>query len=239
MPNTELDLKKVDYTWEQVKAAYEHMIPKALDNGNWGVWDIASMDWLDTGMAADANPIVSIEKSATVGLVDTYTISFKNGDTWSFDVTNGKDGPQGPKGDPGTVEIADVTIIEPDELPYVTNTGTNSDPVFHLFLPLSLIRKITITLSTAWTGDGPYTQPVTLYDVTANSKVDLQPDAAIIAQMAADGVTALYIENDKGAFTAYAVGAAPTAVLTVQATIQSIMVEDLDPNDDLPPMIDV
>lgn len=34
-----------------------------------------------------------------------------------------------------TVNIADITMLEPDATPYVTNTGTNTDPIFHLFLP--------------------------------------------------------------------------------------------------------
>lgn len=34
-----------------------------------------------------------------------------------------------------TVNIADITMLEPTATPYVTNTGTNTDPVFHLFIP--------------------------------------------------------------------------------------------------------
>lgn len=34
-----------------------------------------------------------------------------------------------------TVQIADVTMLLPDATPYVTNTGTATDPIFHLFLP--------------------------------------------------------------------------------------------------------
>lgn len=34
-----------------------------------------------------------------------------------------------------TVTIADVTAIAPEASPYVTNTGTNTDPIFHLFIP--------------------------------------------------------------------------------------------------------
>ena len=34
-----------------------------------------------------------------------------------------------------TVEIADITMLSPDATPYVTNTGTNTDPIFHLFIP--------------------------------------------------------------------------------------------------------
>ena len=34
-----------------------------------------------------------------------------------------------------TIRIADVTMLAPDAAPYVTNTGTNTDPIFHLFIP--------------------------------------------------------------------------------------------------------
>lgn len=34
-----------------------------------------------------------------------------------------------------TVEIADVTMLAYGTSPYITNTGTSTDPVFHLFIP--------------------------------------------------------------------------------------------------------
>lgn len=34
-----------------------------------------------------------------------------------------------------TVQMADVTMLDPSATPYVTNTGSNTDPIFHLFLP--------------------------------------------------------------------------------------------------------
>ena len=34
-----------------------------------------------------------------------------------------------------TVAIADITMLNPGDTPYVTNTGTNTDPIFHLFIP--------------------------------------------------------------------------------------------------------
>ena len=84
-------------------------------------------------------------------------------------------------------------------------------------------KKTTVTLSTGWTGDAsPYTQSVTISGTTANSKVDLQPDATAIAQMANDGTVALYIANDNGVLTAYAVGEKPTVALTVQATVTEV-----------------
>lgn len=34
-----------------------------------------------------------------------------------------------------TVQIADVTMLNYGTAPYITNTGTNTDPIFHLFIP--------------------------------------------------------------------------------------------------------
>lgn len=36
-----------------------------------------------------------------------------------------------------TVNVADITMLPVGSTPYVTNTGTSTDPVFHLFLPSS------------------------------------------------------------------------------------------------------
>ena len=84
-------------------------------------------------------------------------------------------------------------------------------------------KKASITLSTNWTGDAsPYTQTVTISGTTANSKVDLQPDATVIQQMTDDGTVALYITNDNGTLTANAVGEKPTVALTIQATITEV-----------------
>ena len=84
-------------------------------------------------------------------------------------------------------------------------------------------KKTTVTLSTNWTGDvSPYTQTVIISGTTVNSKVDLQPDATAIAQMLDDGTVALYIANDNGVLTAYAIGEKPTVELTIQATITEV-----------------
>ena len=47
------------------------------------------------------NGIVSIEKTLSDGLVDTYTITFTDGSTTTFTVTNGEQGIQGDKGEVG------------------------------------------------------------------------------------------------------------------------------------------
>lgn len=83
-------------------------------------------------------------------------------------------------------------------------------------------RVIEIALSSTWSGSGPYTQSVSIQGASSNSKVDLQPDSVVIAQLIEDEVRGLYIENNAGVFTAYAVGSAPTVALTVQATIMEV-----------------
>ena len=51
--------------------------------------------------AAQSRSIVSIEKTETLGLVDKYTITYSDGTTSAFLVTNGKDGEPGIQGLPG------------------------------------------------------------------------------------------------------------------------------------------
>lgn len=46
----------------------------------------------------DGNGIANIAKTSTSGLVDTYTITYTDGSTSTFEVTNGKDGAPGAQG---------------------------------------------------------------------------------------------------------------------------------------------
>lgn len=65
----------------------------------------------DTG-----NGIANIAKTSTSGLVDTYTITYTNGATSTFEVTNGRDGAQGAQG----VGVQSITQ---------TSTSTESEGV--------------------------------------------------------------------------------------------------------------
>jgi hypothetical protein len=68
------------------------------------LWKCIGTDtWQSQGVlkgadGADGNGIVSIAKTATVGLVDTYTITSDDGSTTTYDITNGQNGSKWYKG---------------------------------------------------------------------------------------------------------------------------------------------
>lgn len=74
----------------------------------------------------------------------------------------------------------------------------------------------------AWKGTDIFSQSITIQGVTSNTKVDLQPDSTALMHLIDAGVSALYIANNNGALTAYAIGAAPTTNLTLQATVMEV-----------------
>ena len=83
---------------EKADEAITHY-PK-IQSGTWWVWDVTAEEYVDTGVEAKGDPgdpgtpgngIVSIIKTGTSGLVDTYTITYTNGQTTTFTVTNGSD----------------------------------------------------------------------------------------------------------------------------------------------------
>ena len=63
--------------------------------------------------------IESIEKTATDGLIDTYTVKLTNGTEQKFYVTNGRDGEKGDKGDRGDAISVPVSGL--------FNMGVDSD----------------------------------------------------------------------------------------------------------------
>lgn len=67
----------------------------------------------------DGVGIASITKTSTSGLVDTYTITLTNGNTYSFTVTNGAKGDTGATGATGVPGVAGVGITN------ITKTNTN------------------------------------------------------------------------------------------------------------------
>ena len=82
------------------------------ENGNWVV------NGVDSGVLAQApsgynyRSIVSIIKTGTEGLVDTYTITYSDNTTSAFTVTNGENGEQGIQGVKGLDGHTPVVTIE-------------------------------------------------------------------------------------------------------------------------------
>ena len=67
------------------------------------------LDIMDGVDGEDGRGIVSVEKTGTSGLVDTYTITYTDGTTTTFTVTNGKDGVDGKDGIDGISPVATVS----------------------------------------------------------------------------------------------------------------------------------
>lgn len=89
---------------------------------------------------------------------------------------------------------------------------------------ISKPKTVSITLAAAsWTeGTEAYEQTVTVEGGTTTSLVALQPTVAQIISFQEDGVSALMVNNNNGVFIAYSVGAAPSADMTLQATLTEV-----------------
>ena len=86
----------------------------------------------------DGVGISKIEKTDTQGLVDTYTISYTNGTTTTFTVTNGQNGADGANGKDGvaaTISVGKVSAGEAGTDPIVHNSGTSNVAVFDFTIP--------------------------------------------------------------------------------------------------------
>ena len=83
----------------------------------------------ETVQTSGLKGIVSIAKTGTSGLIDTYTITFTDGTTSTFTVTNGDDGA------PGTTPVITVTATADAQsldnpTVTVTKSGTDAAPSF-------------------------------------------------------------------------------------------------------------
>lgn len=77
-----------------------------------------------------------------------------------------------------TITIADVTALAPNADPYVTNTGTNTDPIFHLFIPKGEKGDAPITKYSQTLTAGTTSVTFTNVTTTANSIVAVATDVS-------------------------------------------------------------
>lgn len=75
------------------------------------------------------------------------------------------------------------------------------------------------TASWTMSAEGVYSQTFTNSAITARHQLEIAMDTAALQQLAADGVTSIRVDNDDGTPTVIALGAQPSADLTVQVTL--------------------
>ena len=99
-----------------------------IQDGFWYI-DGESTGVVANGLAGDiGNGISSIKLTSSEGLVDTYTITYTDGTTTTFTVTNGEDGLQGPQGiqgEPGKDGHTPEITIGNNGNWFVDNVDTN------------------------------------------------------------------------------------------------------------------
>ncbi|GFO86455.1 DUF6273 domain-containing protein [Anaerostipes butyraticus] len=132
---------------------------------------LARLDELEENGGGGGTPgkdgvgISNIAKTGTAGLVDTYTITLTNNATYTFTVTNGKDGDDGDPGQDGitptigengnwylgetdtgnpsrgnngitpNIQIGTVQTLEPGQQATASMTGTTENPLLNLGIP--------------------------------------------------------------------------------------------------------
>ena len=83
-----------------------------INTSNWDVFLKENGEWISKGCLKGYTGvgIKTIEKTGSEGNIDIYTITYSDGTTTNFSVTNGADGEQGIQGEPG--EDGHTPIIE-------------------------------------------------------------------------------------------------------------------------------
>ena len=185
-----------------------------------------------------AHPAAAVGDAYAVGTTAVNVIYVWDGSSWvNLGSLAGPQGPIGPQG-PNVINAGTATtfsgVLEGSANRITTRavaTSLLSDSsalitsgAVYNALSSAKPKVGTIALSGTWSGSGPYSKTVTVTGatVTANSKVDLQPAATALNNLISAGVTALWVENNSGTLTAYALGAAPSAGGTVQCTVTEV-----------------
>ena len=111
---------------------------------------------------------------------------------------------------------------------YDTITGETNGKIETLEGTLNVYKEKTVSIvlsATSWLNEvSPFYQTVSIDNVTANSKIDLQPTVQQIVDLQTDETT-LVVENDKGVIKVWAIGYKPLRDYTIQATITEVVVQ--------------
>ena len=160
-----------------------------------------TVDVLDGADGDDGRGIVSIEKTGTAGLVDTYTITYTSGDPTTFTVTNGKDGTDGysptasvsKSGSTATITITDkqgtttAQVSDGEPGPGVPAGGTTGQ---------MLVKKSDTDYDGEWTN--PPSAPVT--DVQVNGTSILNNGVANVPVASGNDAGVIRMASNNGLF---------------------------------------
>lgn len=125
--------------------------------------------------------------------------------------------------DSGATTTITLTAIAHETKVIADPTSPSATPLVMPMVPAPVSGTLTLS-SSSWTDnlDGTYSQSITITGSTNYSKIDLQPNAAVLSQLSADGVGAIYVTNQNNVLSAIAVGNAPTANLSVQYVMSAV-----------------
>ena len=123
-------------------------------------------DGIDGVDGKDGIGVESIKKTSTEGLIDTYTITLTNGNTSTFEVTNGRDGKDGKDGINGTDGRDGVVTEEQNEkLNAIGNVETLTQNGFSdVISALFSLKEIIDNLTSVSVGEMK-DNVITLYDL--------------------------------------------------------------------------
>ena len=119
------------------------------------------------------------------------------------------------------MDAAFYKVLHPDTEPTENSQNLITSAAVREAIDEITERVTSVTLSSTWSGSDPYSQVISFPSgiITSRTRIDLQFTADQIASLITDGVNAMVVENDNGVVTCYAIGAAPSSQMTVQAIL--------------------
>ena len=166
-----------------------------LVNGYLYVWDTTTSGWLNTnqkivgpqGVAGkDGKGIKSISKTSTSGLTDTYTITYSDSSTSTFNVVNGAKGDKGDTGETGAQGNPGVGISS-SAVEYQVSTSGTSIPsgVWTSTIPTLSTNQYLWTRTTFNLTNGTKTES---YSVSKNGLDGAKGDTGAKGETGAQGI---------------------------------------------------
>ena len=112
---------RVTFEWTGTSGKKETSTLDVMDGvaGKDGKTPVKGVDYKDGEKGDDGIGITSVSKTKTEGLVDTYTITFSDGSTFEYEITNGQSGSDGK---PGKDAVS----------PTITENADNTDKIYKL-----------------------------------------------------------------------------------------------------------